>query len=94
MFDYDAAVKAGHDLTLVGQSAGNSTYSCENCGAVVVLYQGHLKIWHAPRGSFTTEPKCVRAGDAAGLADKRSLERKLKDLYKEQLDAMAEAAGR
>lgn len=66
-FDYDTAEAAGHNLTHVnGPIAGYTTYYCENCGALVQLYQIGLRFWHFPKGSWSTMNQCKLAGSAVG----------------------------
>lgn len=86
MFDFDDfEEKAGHKLTMVqGLLAGVSTYYCENCGALVrVGGPDHgLVLFHVPKGSWSTEKKCQRAGGAVG-AKFKTLKEKLKELEDE-----------
>lgn len=79
-FDFNLAESSGHELTLVSNHAGHSTYYCENCGALIVLYQGSLKIFHVPRGAYTCESLCVRSGDYNDSNENRSLKDQLKQL--------------
>lgn len=83
--------KAGHELTMVhGPLAGICSYYCENCGALVQMGGNSEKtLFHVPRGSLSTETRCVRAGTAVGnTTSKKTLKEKLqtrRDLYIEQL---------
>lgn len=86
---FEELEKAGHELTLIaGMVAGVSTYYCERCGALVqvgssqwVLFE--LRLFHVPKGSWSTEKACKEAGGAVGTPDRQSL--------KAKLDALVEA---
>lgn len=93
MFDYEAfEEKAGHELTMVGGLFGGvTTYYCENCGALVKVggSENSLVLFHVPRGSLSTEKKCVKAGSGAGnVHAKTSLKEKLKTLEEESMERL------
>jgi hypothetical protein len=93
MFDYEAfEEKAGHELTMTqGLMAGVSTYYCENCGALVQVGgpENKLILFHVPRGSASTETKCVKPGNAAGNKhSKLSLKEKLKELERQSYERL------
>lgn len=93
MFDYDGfEEKAGHELTLTqGMIGGVSSYYCENCGALVQVGgpENSMILFHVPRGSLSTEKKCVKAGTGAGnTATKTTLKEKLKKLEDESMERL------
>ncbi len=93
MFNYDEFEQtAGHDITLVqGMQAGVSTYYCENCGALVQVGgpESKLILFHVPRGSLSTERKCVKGGSGvANVHSKVSLKEKLKNLQEADYERM------
>jgi hypothetical protein len=96
MFDFDAFEEgAGHDLTMTqGLFAGVSTYYCENCGAIVQVGgpENALVLFHVPRGSFSSERKCVKAGSATGGPSRSTLKEKLKKLEEESYERFRRAA--
>lgn len=94
MFDFDEFEEtAGHELTMVqGLLAGVSTYCCENCGALVQIGgpENKMVLFHVPRGSLSTEKKCVRPG--TGLFDSPTLKDKLRVLHEESMERLRLAA--
>jgi hypothetical protein len=72
---YGRLEEAGHDLTLAaGIRAGVSTYYCEHCGALVLLRDHDVLLFHAPMFSTATESECI----AKGLPDPRAAARKIR----------------
>lgn len=93
MFNFEEFEEgAGHDLTMTqGLLAGVSTYYCENCGALVQVGgpENGLVLFHVPRGSASTEKKCVKAGNSAGnVHSKTTLKEKLKKLEAESYERL------
>jgi hypothetical protein len=88
----DFEEKAGHELTMVqGLMAGVSTYYCENCGALLRVGgpEHDMILFHVPKGSLSTEKKCVRAGTASGNPHtKTTLKEKFKKLDEESMERL------
>ncbi len=60
MSDFDVLEEAGHDLSVVsGPMAGVSTYYCESCGALVLMRNVSIEVFHVPSGSQSSEKKCL-----------------------------------
>lgn len=57
---YERLEAAGHDVTLVhGLTAGVSTYACERCGAVLLLRNDEVILFHVPQAlALSSEGRC------------------------------------
>lgn len=82
--NWDALEDAGHDFVLVSPvMQGLSHYICENCGTLMVTYQGQVEeVWHHPhRGDRVCEPR---------RSTGQTLDQKLMDLRARQLARMVD----
>jgi competence CoiA-like predicted nuclease len=80
--DFDALENAGHDFVLVSPvMQGLSHYMCENCGTLMVSYQGdRIEIWHHPhRQDRACEPR---------RSTGQTLYQKIQELHARQFNRM------
>lgn len=58
---WDRMEEAGHTITLIsGPSAGQYTYYCEKCAALIVTDSTGVVIFHSPPDVNSTQDECSR----------------------------------
>lgn len=76
---WGAVRAAGHDFVLVVERAGNTTHSCELCGALLIVTQRmELALFQGPVGSRTSIDECsfmaLQPGQVRGAKLRERLE--------------------
>lgn len=93
---YDWLEEAGHDIVLIaGLQAGVSTYYCDRCGAIVLIADHGIKLFHVAHGNGTSRedqcypgrPRDVKQGDG----EDEPLRDKLKRLHDEDMERLRAA---